>query len=368
MFRSSLGLFSYIVPKRKDLLVFFPVHDKHKFSGNLSSLFLYVHHYEKQFKSYYLTDNKEVSNDVKIQGFNAVYLGPKMVWLLLRCKYIITDGTFPAIASGKFSIVQLWHGTGFKKVGSINENLNKRDRKLFLCHYSKYALIVANSESDRLRKNAAFNSSRAVITGSPKNDYFFSEVGRASDIKLKYNLHTYDKVISYLPTFRDFETTSPFTAVFWTRLNQHLLETNQIFVIKKHPWERYLKVPEGFSHILDLSSEIENIQELLMISDLIVSDYSSVVTDYVLLDKPMLFYFYDYKQYKETCRDMYYNIEEVLPGPFVYNERDLLSKLINTAWFAEPEIKRKYEEFKNMFHAFRDGDSCKRVFNHIRQL
>lgn len=130
-------------------------------------------------------------------------------------------------------------------------------------------------------------------------------------------LETYSRIISYAPTFRDFETTEPFFESFWRSLQDFLDRTNQVFIFKTHPEDRNLKVLSNFKNIKDLSHIVDDPRELLLISDLSIS--SSLTTDFTLTGKPTLIYAYDFEGYKNNCRSIYYDLEEIISKPFVTN-------------------------------------------------
>lgn len=290
------------------------------------------------------------------------------IWLMLRARYIITDGTDQRYTWGRFAFIQLWHGTGFKNVGVLNDVLNPAHKKQFARHYSHYRLVVATSEDDRIRKNDSFLNPCAVITGSPRNDALFVSEGERNRMKDQYGLSGFRHVIGYAPTFRDAVTRPAFSDGFWGRLNAMLQRENGVFVVKKHPWERSFTLPAGYTHIRDLSPSILDAQDLLVMADMLVSDYSGIVTDYALLGRPMIFYMHDYAEYLNTCRCMYYDIRETVPGPFVATEDDLLEKMSDWSWFQDEALQARYREFTQRFHTYTDGNSCKRVFEAIQRL
>ncbi len=361
------GLLSYIVPKKKRLYVYIPAHDPRKFASNTKALFIYSNENHKEIKNVYIARNHKVYNEIKSQGYLAVNNPILAIWNVLRAEHIIIDATLKRLSDGNFSIIQLWHGTGFKDIGLLNNNNDSKLNRIKK-HYKKYRIIVANSNDDLKRKNDSFDSENAMITGSPRNDLFFSNRTFTDLLKRKYDVNGFDKIISYTPTFRDFNTTEPFSESFWNRLNDYLIRSNSVFLIKKHPWDKYLKVPANFSNIKDFSTLVSDVQELLLISDVLISDYSGIITDFAITGKPIIIYNYDYDQYMETCRTMYYDLNEIFPKPFVKDEEDLLNKISDQDWTNTPLAQESYQNFKNKFHTYNDGNSSKRVMEAILKL
>ena len=106
-----------------------------------------------------------------------------------------------------------------------------------------------------------------------------------------------------------------------------------------------------------------DINELYAISDIMITDYSSVFFDYSILNRPILFYMYDLNEYKDELRGFYLDIYKDLPGPIIENEDELLNNLI-TGKYKEFEERRK--EFINRFNYLDDGKAAKRVIELIK--
>src|SRR5699024_4605719 len=143
---------------------------------------------------------------------------------------------------------------------------------------------------------------------------------------------------------------------------------NAVFVVKKHPWDRHLKVPQNLKNIIDLTHEIADVQELLVITDSLITDYSGIMTDFAITGRPILLYTYDLEEYLANCRTFYYDIKEILPKPFIYEEKELLDKIKDSAWQQDPEVQESYKKFQQKFHQYLDGNSSKRVMEEIKKL
>lgn len=368
LFFYLIGIISYFIPKERALYAYIPIHDKSKFSGNIKALFLYSIVNHPEIKNVLITTSPKVYDEIKKSNYNVIINPLKSIWIMLRAEHLVIDATTNTLFYGKFSIIQLWHGTGFKNIGLLNTNTRGNDLKKYNKHYSKYRFVVATSKDDAVRKDDSFGKKVALVTGSPRNDFFFSNKEYVEIVKEKYDISNFDKIITYAPTFRDFETVAPFSKHFWESLNEILQQQNAVFVVKKHPWDKHLNVPVEFSNIKDLSVVVSDVQELLLVSDVLISDYSGIMTDFAITNRPIIVYNYDYVQYKETCRTMYYDLDEILPKPFVKNEDDLLKKITNLNWVKDAAVKESYAHFRNKFHYFLDGNSSERVLAEIMNL
>ncbi len=368
-YEKFISFLSYIVPKKKGLYVFQPWHNPKQFSGNIRGLILYIRRNHPEIQPVLVAVDKTLYQEAQKEGIEVEHRKLASSWVRIRAEHIITDASYRFNTIGRFSVIQLWHGTGFKNIGLLNENnLQKKEQKRLSKQYKSYRFVVATSEDDAQRKNDSFNINKSIITGSPRNDLFFTDENYKDEIRRRLKIKKGQKVISYTPTFRDFITSPPFTSDFWGKLNTELQKQNAVFIVKKHPWEKYLSVPNEFSNIKDLSREITDVQDLLIITDLLISDYSGIIADFAITDRPILLYMYDLDIYKEICRDFYYDIDEILPKPFVYTQEDLLNKIKDDVWRDEKLYIDSCAKYKNMFHKYIDGNSSQRVMREILNL
>lgn len=354
-------LFSFLrvfVPKKEKELLFIPSHQVDRFSGNLKSFYDYIAIHQPDYSSYiFLT--KKCSQQVTYPTVSGTL---SLLWRLVRAEYVIIDGSNPYLISKQLSVIQLWHGCGLKNVGLSNQNTDKNLLRLFERHFATYRLVTALSEYDANKHNHDFKTDKAQVTGIARNDVFFQSESGLEALRAALGIVGFRRIITYAPTFRDHFTVANFTEPFWKELNSLLANNNDCLLIKKHPWDRFLIVPEGLSHIRDISSVVDDVQQLLIVTDLLISDYSSIVTDYVITKRPVLYYLFDHALYLSTCRSMSDPIEELLPGPFIYDERMLLDYLAQDTWMEDPELKLRSTAFMHKFHHYFDGHSCARIF------
>ena len=366
--KAMVKALSNIIPKQKGFLLFYPTHNKMGFSGNLRSLFIYMYENKDKhdYKITWCTSSKKTYAELKEKNYPVIFHNTLVKYYLLRAEHIIQDSTYGWLI-GNFSIVQLWHGNGFKHVALLDKTVTEKRLKALREVYPQYKMIAASSVKDKQFMISSFENENVYVVGSPKNDVFFREDNLSEQLKSKYGLAEFDKIYSYTPTYRDSGVFNPFDIIFWEQLQTWLIVNNAVFVIKKHPWDKEFNVPATFSNIKDLTNEISDVQELLLFTDVLISDYSAIVTDFALTAKPMLFYFYDYSEYI-SLRDFYYELDEVLPGPFINDSESLLSAIKDLSWFDEVSYQEKYAKFVATFHQYVDGNSSKRVLEQIQKL
>jgi CDP-glycerol glycerophosphotransferase len=359
---------SYLIPKQKGLVVFYPTHHKSGFSGNLKSFFTYMNSAPEcsRYTPVWCTDNKETYDLLKSQGYQVIRNKADVYLQLLRAEHIIQDSTH-ILLCGNFSIIQLWHGNGFKNSALLDTTNSLEMRALLRKAYKHYRIIAASSKAHQELMIQSFENENVRIVGSPKNDVFYEGPGLIAQIKKQYGLEGYTKIFAYTPTFRDIGAFDPFPARFWEDLNLWLVRHNAVFVVKKHPWDKTLVVPDHFGHIKDFTTTFSDAQELLLIADVLISDYSAIVTDFAITGKPIIYYFHDYDNYTDI-RSFYYDLKAVLPGPFVYDSEHLLACIQDLSWFDDPGYQVEFQKFLTTFHTYMDGNSSRRVFQEMEKL
>ena len=140
------------------------------------------------------------------------------------------------------------------------------------------------------------------------------------------------------------------------------LSDTYIILVKLHylvedsvDWNSY----QGFIYKFD---RLWDIQELYLISDVLLTDYSSVIFDYAILNRPMIIYAYDYENYRNNLRGFYFNIFEKFPGPIVENTPDLVDSIKN---YKFEDYEGKYTEFLEKFTSYDDGNASSRIVDLI---
>lgn len=277
--------------------------------------------------------------------------------------------------------VQCWHGTPLKKLGYDIEKgdnaLNSLEevRFKYKVDAAKFKYILSPSAFATDKFISAWNlkaigKENAVIEkGYPRNDKLFNfNDDDVAEIKKSLGIDGIDKkVIFYAPTWRDNQHDSKIGYVYKTEVDfdklRLALGDEYIILFRAHylvansfDFEKY----SGF--IYDVSS-YDDINDLYIISNILITDYSSVFFDYANLRRPMLFYMYDFDAYKNEMRDFYFDIEE-LPGPIVKNEDDLIDA-INRLDSYQKDYGEKYIAFHNKFNYLDDGNASRRVTDEI---
>ncbi|WP_148206541.1 CDP-glycerol glycerophosphotransferase family protein [Geobacillus thermodenitrificans] len=377
-------LLSLIIPKNKKLIVLGSSLGQH-FADNPKYLFLYLEKHSPAFEYYWITKNKNLYLKMKSERFLYLYSW-KGLWILLRAKYLVlshqVNDIFPPLHGGK-KIIQLWHGTPLKRLGHDRDALLNSKTKNFLkkifyavfphLYYMRADYIIVAADNQKKIFSSAFKlpEKKIFVLGQPRNDILFQKEKISSVYTDKtdflHTLSSYNKVISWLPTHRHGSNKNIMNLLFDysfnpKEINRQLKENNSILIIKPHFIElNVLKDKlENFSHIY-IYDEADP-YPLLSFTDILVTDYSSIVFDFSMTKKPIILAPFDYDEYLNNFKDFYYNYDILLKDyPKVYDWKELMNLI-----FCEKKIIEG-RNFLAEFNQF-EGNSCERVVKFLENL
>lgn len=302
------------------------------------------------------------------------YLAKAKYWF---CNHRVLDHQYP---KKNQVYVQCWHGTPLKKLGF---DLTKTDNALntlsemqyrYNIDAKKFKYMLSPSKFATEKFISAFNLKKlkkekcVVEKGYPRNDFLknYTE-DNVKEIKEKLGINKSNKkIILYAPTWRDNQHEAGIGYTYKTELDFGELQSElgqdyiilfraHYFVANKFDFEKY----KGFVYNV---SDIDDINELYVISDMLITDYSSVFFDYANLKRPIIYYMYDFDMYKNDMRGFYINLNE-LPGNIVKTEKELIDQIKNTA--INFKYNEKYERFNKRYNYLDDGSASKRVIQNI---
>jgi CDP-glycerol glycerophosphotransferase (TagB/SpsB family) len=367
---------SYLFPRSSDIWVLGSTFGN-RFTDNPKYFFLYLHQYQKEHtRAIWISKSREVIKLLEENHLEGYYLySLRGIWFSLRAKVYLYDNYSKDISfmlSGGAIKINLWHGVPLKKIQQDNrfdyvrnprsrwEKFRWTLRRMSDEKPTDYVLTT----SDLLMPifASAFQTNKVILCGYPRNDNLLihnienvltgqeqQTIKQIKELKEKY------KIALYMPTFRNSEA-KLFDLLHSEQFQQFLQEENIIFLVKPHPKSRvtkeYLSVSGG--SILYAYPE-EDPYPLLELADVLVTDYSSIYFDFLITDKPVIFFSYDLKEYLSESREMYFNYEEFTPGVKVHNQMELEEALRHTADCDCPverdNILRKVFQVKEEFAA-----------------
>ena len=229
-------------------------------------------------------------------------------------------------------------------------------------------LISQNSYSTEIFRRA-FDFKKDILTiGYPRNDILLKQNNLKSieNIKKRFHLPPGKKILLYAPTWRDNEHYGSHQYKFSTKIDFSLLQeqlgNEYIILLKAHYLVGEQLDLRGFEGFIYQFGPDVDIAELYLISDMLITDYSSVMFDYSILNRPMLFFTYDLELYKDKLRGFYFDFLEEAPGPVVKTSQELLVAIQEyNPW----EYKTKYEEFRKKYNHADQGNASEKVVDLI---
>ena len=290
---------------------------------------------------------------------------------MARAKYMISNVNFPDewIKRPEQVHLQTFHGTPLKLMGLDLRETNPQEM-----NWNGYARrskrwdfgISSNRYSTRIwRRNAPYNW-KVLETGYPRNDIFFKyndeDVAR---IRRAVGIPEGKKVALYAPTYRAPDKGKvknvADTQAFDAEQVQSALGDEYVLITRGH---YFLKsaAAESSDKIIDVSSYV-NSNEICLIADLLISDYSSIMFDYACLRRPIILYTYDYTDYA-TQRGMYYDIKSAPPG-LITGSFQMLLEGLKSRDFSSPENQERLRAFSDRFCSLEDGEATQRVIREV---
>lgn len=285
----------------------------------------------------------------------------KMYYYIATSKVIITDDyvrylrLFPLRKEQR--VIQLWHACGaFKKFGLQGTTLSLG---LERATHIQYNMVSVSSEGIRKIYADAFDIdiSHVAALGVPRTDLFYDKNEKERRRKRIYQVHPEwvgKEIILYAPTFRDRtgDRTKFKPELDFDKLSCSLRK-NQIFIIAPHPIMRDIIVDKNYDNIYEVR-DIHTL-DLMFVSDILVTDYSSVIFEYVLLKKPIVFFCYDLEFYD---RGFYLPYDESLPGEIAKNQNELIDCIVGDS---RNKLSPAYEFFVEKYMGACDGKSTERI-------
>lgn len=358
-----LYFFSIFFPRNKKVWVFGS--PKNTFLDNSKYFFLYVsENYKKHIRPIWISGDKKILNKIRSYGYECYYRWSlKGLWYCLRSYVYIYSSYSSDInfwTSGGALRINLWHGIPLKKieydikVGKLGKKYNSNWKYLYMIafphSFQKHHYILSTSPMISKIFSRAFKISikKCIEFGYPRCECLLWKEDKILDfVKFKdketFNfinkvISSYKKRIIYLPTFREKSENDITKIIDLDKINRIFRDNNWIFIIKQHPIFSLINYYKFFSNITILPSQTD-IYMILPFTDLLITDYSSVIFDYLLTRKPIILYQYDIEHYMKEERGFYNEIKNLNIGIKVFNKEELCHVIIN--------VLSNYENFLN---------------------
>lgn len=345
------------------------------FRDNVKAVFDYLieHGYNKHFKIVVSLNNYE--EYVETAEMNVKYVGNTNGLLyFLRSKYCYyCFGKYPIKPSKNQMVFNLWHGMPLKRIGNMVAGQEKTKY-----NYFTYLLCTSEAYRDIMKKSFNAKDEQIVISGQPRTDEMLSDIPAEDEMTAKAELIGYSsrfsKMILWLPTYRE-ESGSELDIISDEKLSEldKMFEENDwAMLVKLHPLSKFdftkCNKYEHINFINDdtLKSAYIGFYSLLGMSSCLITDYSSVYYDYLLLDRPIGFVISDMAEYSQSRGFVFSDPLSKMPGELIRTEDELV-KFIRKTMEGKDDLKRWRRNISEEFNRYCDNKNCQRVVSFIHQ-
>ncbi len=377
-------LLSTILPRSSKIWIFGAWYGKY-YSDNPAYIYEYIADKKLDIIPIWLTQNKNVIKNLRKKGLRAYStFSIQGFWYALKGAVTFINCGYEDV--NKYCIknsiiVQLWHGVPLKKIKNddeINNNLNNFlifTRKIFFKIFpffdEEYDMLISSGKKTSQRFFTAFRLDRSKIfeTGFPRSDIIQSkELSLNKGQVINCDNTKIDKLILYAPTHREegkgsFNIFSNYNLV---NFNKFLKDNHSILFVKLHFYEDYEKIMimlDNQSNIVLLKNDID-INRILFNMDILITDYSSVFYDYLILDRPIIFTPFDIDEYQKFDRELYVDYNEEVPGPICMDWEQVKLELKKLFQHNDPFLSKRKKCY-NQYFKYSDDQNTKRVVNTI---
>ena len=364
LFRFINVILRLLIPKQ-DNLVLLTAWLGEKYIDNTKYVYEYLQNYP-QYRAIWMTRSKAIYDSLNCHGLPVCYFNSiRGFWLQLRAKVVFSSIQFadynPWLIN-RCLYIDLGHGHPIKDPGKEHHTEESQlINSLILEKVNYYAIVASNFSKKHYFEVIRIPENHVLISDFARNDVFIDQSLRQGKNELIESFRRLGrKIITYMPTHRSMgKDEMNMSRILALDSIQKFCEDNNIqFIVKKHFYHRKEHENfDAFSNIIDISSE-EDIdpQVLLYQSDILITDYSACYIDYLLLNRPIVFFQYDLEAFVRDERSLYMSFDDLKIGPVVKDKNDLkdaLQDIINSP-------QDQYATNRNIF--------AKTYFENLKQI
>ncbi|EWH22287.1 CDP-glycerol glycerophosphotransferase family protein [Bacillus haynesii] len=362
------------LPVKKKTVIFESFAGK-QYSCNPRAIYEYMKENNPEYQLYWSV-NPEYTDIFKEKGIPYIKrFTLKWLFAMARAEYWVVNSRLPLwIPKPKHTTyLQTWHGTPLKRLAVDMDEVHmpgtntEKYKKNFTMEASKWDYLISpNAYSTEIFARAFQFNKTMIESGYPRNDFLHTDNNPKTvrELKEKMQLPSDKKVIIYAPTWRDDQFYKKGKYKFDLDLDLNKLREeigdDYVIVLRMHYLvaENFdLEPYKGFAY--DFSS-YEDIRELYMVSDLLITDYSSVFFDFANLKRPMIFFVPDIETYRDKLRGFYFDFETEAPGPLVKTTDEVIEKVRETET-TDYRLPAIFEPFYEKFCYLESGKSSEKV-------
>ncbi|WAL71173.1 bifunctional glycosyltransferase family 2 protein/CDP-glycerol:glycerophosphate glycerophosphotransferase [Kitasatospora sp. YST-16] len=300
---------------------------------------------------------------------------PEWYEALATSRYVVANNHLPDWFRKRPGqvVVQTWHGTPLKKIGHDIEAVHFADKRYLerlAVEVENWDLLVSpNSFSTPILRRAFGFPGEMVESGYPRNDVLRRPGTErlATGIRRRIGIPDGKRVVLYAPTWRDDQYYAPGRYKFDFRIDlddaRARLGEDHVLLVRRHPNVVDPVPGAGDGFVFDVS-DYPDMADLSLITDVMITDYSSLMFDYVNTGRPILFFTYDLEHYRDTLRGFYFDFQSSAPGPLVFDSQELISSIRDVDRIEERYAER-YRRFQDAFCDLDDGYASVRLADRI---
>ncbi len=373
-----------LIPKRKKRIVFLGSGSDGNFVDNTKYLYLYMAKMnESEFCITYITQQKPLYKLLKKNNLpTAYYPSFSAAWILLRASMLVMDSTewrkdFKLHLLFKAKKIQLWHGVGLKRIEKNHPDYPTQRYKLYqmLGLMPSYDLFISTSKFyTREVFSKAVDAVEFEESGYPRNDLLLRATDDRDMINTDAALEEYisrkkkakEKIVLYAPTFRMGDENVFDKGIIQKDSFQKFLREKQInIVLKMHHLER--KVSFQDCDNLFQADPKKDIYPFLKDTELLITDYSSISTDYLFLNKPIIFFPYDLESSQEVKEAIQFDYNKMTPGIKCFDQKTLEAALCLHLFEKKDPYRSERDSIMKMAFEYRDGKACQRIVQLLKK-
>jgi len=382
-----LNLLNKFIPEKQDQILFDSLPD---FADNSKAFYEYLKNINNSpLRPVWVISDQQVLEKLSSSGIKSYdkhsFSG---FYQFFRSKYIFTtNNTYLEFKSSRQVLVNLWHGMPLKRMGFAEDSQNSQ--MPHQRHDHNYMLISTSNLMKNLLSSCFHVDARKVhVTGQPRNDKIYSKEKSLKNLFQLINkdqlkdkqVKNYQKIVLFTPTWRNWEgkvdgksnhSVMNLDDYHDKRFTEFMTENNTLFLVKLHPFEesQYSQIIEDKEDIVLITSKMlqENLLDLYDILgavDILITDYSSIYFDFLLLDRPIIFIPTDLQDYEKSRGFLFDPYDFWAPGPKALTFTDLLAEL--TKCIDDENYYRKERRLVNdIVNKYQDSKSSERLYNQV---
>lgn len=270
--------------------------------------------------------------------------------------------------------LETWHGTPLKRLVFDQEEVTSASPKYKEQFYKQRKewdyLVSANPFSSKTFRSCFMYEGKMLEYGYPRNDILYApdKEERARRLKEKLGIPLDKKTILYAPTWRDDEHYGKgeykFTLALDLKKMKTMLEKDYVLLLRTHHYIADKIDTTGLGGFAYNLSTYDDISEIYLITDICITDYSSVFFDFANLKRPILFYTYDIEKYKNQLRGFYIDMNTEVPGPLLYTSEEVIDAILHIDKI-QKRYQKRYDEFYDRFCCFDDGHASENIVKEV---